>query len=131
MTSDGKVLSMGQPVRLLDGTTRSIRYGCAGLQRLEDDFGSLGAVMQSLAAGADGKAVTDVVRMLAAGMGERPEVLVDQLDTRQLRHYREAVSAALAEALPASDDVTEASPPGGGGEQASPAATAGSARRRT
>jgi hypothetical protein len=106
-----RIAARGRPITLADGRTARLRFSLRSLARLEEDFGSLGAVAEVLNAGvgAAGEAavVGPLLRLMHAGLiHERLSLdeLDDLLEPSRLRDYSEATAAAFREAMPGGKD---------------------------
>ena len=120
MTTDAERLrAAGHTVRLASGEYPLV-FDFAAVLELEKDFGSVGAISRRLQW--TGPVATTINAFLRAGLRrENVTDLEDQVVLGELKHYQEAIEAAVIEAFPPppSDGQGNGSSPG----QSSPGLT--------
>lgn len=109
MDDSRRVAARGAPLTLLDGRTVTVRFGMRELSELEEQFGSMHAVQDSLATG---KTFTSLCRVLAVATGIAVDDLFDLLHPAEVEAYSEVLNVALTEAFPQPPE-TPGNPPAG------------------
>jgi hypothetical protein len=133
MTTDAdRLAAAGAPLQIAGHEFR-VRYTPRTLKLLEDRFGSLTGVGEELnrIASGEGKLYATVFAVLglalrhesADGQAVDEDWLLDHADTRAVGEYAQAAFDALAEALPAREDVEGEARPRRTGRNGSTGAT--------
>jgi hypothetical protein len=106
--SNGEGMALAKPVvpvRLADGTETTFAVTMLTLARIEDEFGSIDAMRELLAAGAEAAMFRNLGRVF--GLLMQPERTADEalalLDVQQLDTYTDAMSRAFDLAFPDTD----------------------------
>lgn len=95
-----RLLARGSDLQLANGDTLTVVYSARTFAQIEVTYGSLTAYLTELDRGTDGRLFGLIAFTLGAVLQRRPEDCYQLIDTRRLRDYGEAFSAALIEALP-------------------------------
>ncbi len=96
-------------------------YSFAALMRLEEEFGSIGAVLEVMEQGEKGQAFGGIVSILAAGFVHEPNLedgrelshaqsLAGHLDPAELEAYTEVLAEAFSKAFPDGKGAAPADP---------------------
>lgn len=96
-----QILAPGGTITLASGDTINVRYGMRAIKVLEDEFGSVNALVAKLGEAADGDFFTTISKAIWAGTSRSVayEDFLDLLDPRQLSAYVEVFATAIGEAL--------------------------------
>lgn len=108
-TDAQRIAAAGYPITLTDGRRARVRFGLRALKLLEERYGSLVGIAESLRemVGDDAdhaKMIAPTWDLLEAGLLHlrlEPEDLDALLDPNRLAEYTEAVARAFREAMPA------------------------------
>lgn len=104
ITEGQRLLALGQPVTLADGTQARIVFTARALLAMEEKYGSLDAYFTTVAGGSKKALLAAVVHTLQVTLSLPLETAVDYVDTRHLNAYVKAINDAIAEALPPAED---------------------------
>jgi len=95
------ILAPGGTITLASGESINIRYGMRAIKTLEDNFGSVNALIAKLGQAADSDFFTTISYAVWAGTNRSVSYddFIDLLDPRKLGEYVEVFAAAIGEAL--------------------------------
>jgi hypothetical protein len=113
------IAARGVKITLLDGSTPSLVYGFSSIMRLEEDFGSIEAALNSVSSEGGAAALTAIAKVLCAGLEHESANIVDGqgatvasgplseigvlrylLDSTQIEEYSDAIGQAFENGFP-------------------------------
>lgn len=100
-----RLLAKGTDIVLRDGSVLELVLTPAMLARLEIEYGSLSDFSLALQANMRGRLFHHVSFVLAMAMKTSQERMLEQMDSRRIGQYLDAITAALIEALPDQEGV--------------------------
>jgi hypothetical protein len=117
-----RLMAKGTEIKLKGGASVRLVLEAEALCAIEDEYGNLNAFAETLQAATGGKMFHHLVFTLAAALGMSREETLSVFDTKQTGRYIEAISVALAEALPLEEEQGNGSGNGRTAPSASPGA---------